>query len=494
MSTFFLLFLPVIIPILGGFGVLLLRFQSRTARQIYVGIIVVVTMLLSLTAIFAAPKGQMITLIPFTEQYGIALKIDGMAVLFGLILCTLWVVATFYAFEYMKHEGKENKFFAFYTMSFGVAMGLAFSANMLTFYLFYELLTLGTLPLVMHAMNPQALYAGKKYIIYSIGGASFAFIAMVFMMYYGTTLNFTFGGVFDAAAIAGQEQWLLVVFVLAFFGFGIKAAVFPLSGWLPSAGVAPTPVTALLHAVAVVNAGVYALVRLIYYTFGTEMLLNTWAQYTVMAASLVTIVYGSSMALRTQHLKRRLAYSTVSNLSYMIFGLTMMTPAGMVGGLTHMVVHSILKILAFFCVGAILYKTHKEYVYEINGFGRKMPITMATFTIAGIGLMGIPPLPGFLSKWNLGTAAVESGNPLAYAGIGVLILSTLLTALYIMQIVFKAYFPNKDINTVPLTNDVKDPNLFMTIPFILLAVAAVVLGIYHVPLMQLLQTVANGLF
>ena len=173
---------------------------------------------------------------------------------------------------------------------------------------------------------------------------------------YGTSLDFTFGGVLDMLQVAGHEQWLLVVFVLAFFGFGVKAAVFPLSGWLPSAGVAPTPVTALLHAVAVVNAGVYALVRLIYYTFGTEFLSGSWAQYVVMSAALVTIVYGSSMALRTPHLKRRLAYSTVSNLSYMVFGLTLMTPAGMVGGLTHMVVHSILKILAFFCVGAILYK------------------------------------------------------------------------------------------------------------------------------------------
>ena len=316
MSTFFLLFLPVIVPILGGFGVFIIRFQNRTARQIYVGAVVIVNMILSLVAIFVAPKGQTVTLIPFTENYSIALRLDGMAVFFGFILCTLWVVATFYSFEYMKHEGKENKFFGFYTMSFGIAMGLAFSANLLTFYLFYELLTLGTLPLVMHAMNPQAQYAGKKYIVYSIGGAAFAFIAMVFMMYYGTSLDFTFGGVLDMLQVAGHEQWLLVVFVLAFFGFGVKAAVFPLSGWLPSAGVAPTPVTALLHAVAVVNAGVYALVRLIYYTFGTEFLSGSWAQYVVMSAALVTIVYGSSMALRTPHLKRRLAYSTVSNLSY----------------------------------------------------------------------------------------------------------------------------------------------------------------------------------
>ncbi len=494
MSVLFLLLLPVIVPILGGVFVLIVRFRDPVARRVYVGAVVVVNMILSLLAIFIAPKGRIVTLIPFTERYGIALRLDGMAVLFGFILCTLWVIATFYSFEYMKHEGRENKFFAFYTMSFGIAMGLAFSANMLTFYLFYELLTLGTLPLVMHAMDPQARFAGKKYIVYSIGGAAFAFIAMVFMLYYGSTLDFTFGGVFLADAIAGREQWLLVVFVLAFFGFGVKAAVFPLSGWLPTAGVAPTPVTALLHAVAVVNAGVYALVRLIYYTFGAGFLIGTWAQYTVMAAALVTIVYGSAMALRTPHLKRRLAYSTVSNLSYMVFGLTLMTPAGMVGGLTHMVVHSVLKILAFFCVGAILYKTHKEYVYEINGFGRKMPVTMAAFTVSAIGLMGIPPLPGFLSKWNLGTAAVQSGNPLAYAGIGVLILSTLLTALYMMQIVFKAYFPNKEMDVEALTQGVKDPNLFMTVPFVLLAAAAVALGIYHAPLLEMFGYIARGLF
>ncbi len=371
-------------------------------------------------------------------------------------------------------------------------VGVAFSDNFLTLYLFYELLTLATLPLVMHSMDGKARYAGKKYLIYSLSGAAFAFIAMIFLLSYGSTLDFIFGGVLDPAKTGGREALLQTVFVLGFFGFGVKAAVFPFHGWLPDASVAPTPVSALLHAVAVVKAGVFAVIRLTYYGFGCDFLRGSWAQTVVMAATAFTIVYGSAMALRTPHLKRRLAYSTVSNLSYILFSVTLMTPAGLVGGLSHMVFHAVIKITLFFCAGAIIYKTHREYVYELEGFGRSMPVTMAAFTIASLGLMGIPPLAGFVSKWNIATAAVDTGSPLAWAGVAALIISALLTALYLMAVVIRAYFPGKGFDPTSV-KEVKDPNRLMTVPLIVLSVVSILLGLCASPLLAAFEKIAAGL-
>ena len=206
--------------------------------------------------------------------------------------------------------------------------------------------------------------------------------------------------------------------MLAFFGFGVKAAVCPFNSWLPDAGVAPTPVTALLHAVAVVKAGAFAIIRLTYYCFGTEFLRGTWAQTVVMTVTIVTIVYGCSRAVKETHIKRRLAYSTISNLSYILFGVTIMTPAGLVGALSHMIFHAVMKICSFFCAGAVIHQSGRNYVYELDGLGRRMPKVFGIFTVSAMALTGVPGLCGFISKWNLAKAAVESDNPLAFAGVG----------------------------------------------------------------------------
>ena len=344
----------------------------------------------------------------------------------------------------------------------------------------------------MHSMDDKARYAGKKYLIYSLFGASLAFIGMIFLMNYGSTLDFTYGGVLDPALISGNETLLRGVFVFAFFGFGVKAAIFPFHGWLPDASVAPTPVSALLHAVAVVKAGVFAVMRLTYYCFGADFLRGTAAQSIVMIFTAITIVYGSARALRTQHLKRRLAYSTVSNLSYILFSFTLMTPAGLAGGLVHMVYHAVIKITLFFCAGSILYKTHKEYVYDLDGFGKGMPIVMASFTISALGLMGVPPLGGFAGKWSIASAAAAAENPLAYWGMAALILSALLTALYMMTIVLKAYFPLQGYTGENLAH-VEDPNKYMTVPLLGLSLGGIALGLCSAPLISFLTSIAEGL-
>ena len=279
---------------------------------------------------------------------------------------------------------------------------------------------------------------------------------------------------------------------MAFVGFGVKAAICPFNSWLPQAGVAPTPVTALLHAVAVVKSGAFAILRLTFFSFGTEFLKGTWAQSVVMALTMFTIVYGCSRAVKETHLKRRLAYSTISNLSYILFGATLMTPLGMAGALSHMVFHAVMKIASFFCAGAVIHQTDRQYVHELNGLGYKMPCVFGIFTLSSLGLMGVPGLAGFISKWNLASAAVESGNPLACGGIACLLVSALLTAIYMLTIVVRAFFPGKDFDDSGVCG-IKDPSWKMLLPLFVFSIFIVVFGLYSAPFVKFFQDVANGL-
>ena len=473
--------LPILVPIVLGIALLILQPKSRRVRSIYIMAASLATTALSLACIvltYLYGSGFLACImVRFNEAFSISLRIDGASMVYGAIVSVLWPLVTAYSLDYMSHEGHENRFFAFWLMAYGVVLGIAYSEDFLTLYFFYEVLTLTTLPLVMHAMDEKARYAGRKYLVYSLSGAAFGFIGIVFLLNYGVGhLNFTYGGILDQSLAAGNERTLELVFVAAFFGFGVKAAVFPFHGWLPDASVAPTPVSALLHAVAVVKAGAFAVLRLIYYGFGADFLRGSWAQTVVMTAAIVTIVYGSARALRTPHLKRRLAFSTVSNLSYILFALTLMTPAGMVGGMTHMVYHAFTKITMFCCAGAIILKSGKEYIYEMEDFGRAMPVVFATFTVSSFALIGMPPLGGFAGKWMIAEAAVASVNPLAYAGIAALILSTLLTTLYMLTIVVRAYFPVGELDRAALAR-VHDPARTMWIPRVLLTASGVILAL-----------------
>lgn len=483
--------LPILIPVVLGLGLLILQPQSRKVRNCYIMASVLLTAALSFASIAVAAAADVApacTLVRFSSEFSISLRIDGASMVYGSIVSALWPLITLYSLDYMSHEGQENRFFGFWIASFGVVLGVAFAEDFLTLYLFYELLTLATLPLVMHFMDEKARYAGRKYLVYSLSGAAFAFIGIVFLLNYGTTLDFTYGGVLDMVKAAGNEPTLRAVFVLAFFGFGVKAAIFPFYGWLPDASVAPTPVSALLHAVAVVKAGAFAVLRLIYFGFGADFLRGTTAQTVVMTAAIVTIVYGAARALRTPHLKRRLAFSTVSNLSYILFSLTLMLPEGLTGALTHMVYHAVVKITMFCCAGAIIQKCGREYIYEFEGIGRRMPVVFGTFTVSAFALIGLPPLGGFAGKWMICSAAVLSADPLAYVGIGALILSTLLTTLYMMTIFVRAWFPVGAVDAEALAN-IHDPGKAMTIPLVVLAAAGIVLALVSNPLIAFLQAV-----
>ena len=481
----------VLAPILGGILIPLIPFKKRNHMAVYVETVVVLTSLL-VTGLLMNRPTQAMPIVRFVNNISLSLRIDGLSMVFAGLVSALWPLATLYSFEYMKHEKHEKPFFMFYMVTYGITLGIAFAEDMLTMYFFYELLTMVTVPLVLHTLTREAILASRKYLYYSLGGAAFAFLGLIFLLTYGTTLDFTYGGVLDVAITQGTyRNHLLLIYVIAFCGFGVKAAICPFNSWLPQAGVAPTPVTALLHAVAVVKAGAFAIMRLTWYSFGTDFIRGTWAQDVVMGIVIFTIVYGCSRALKETHLKRRLAYSTISNLSYILFGVCIMTPAGLVGALSHMVFHAVIKITSFFCVGAVMYKTQKQYVHEIDGFGRKMPITFGIFTVSALALMGVPGLAGFISKWNLATAAVMSESGMAYIGIGALLISALLTAIYMLSIVMRAFFPGKG-SLVSIPEGTEDPNWLMLVPLTLFAAATLLFGLHSAPIVSFFARIAEG--
>lgn len=478
----------VLFPILMGSVIPLLPFRNRRQMMFYIETVVLANTVIVLRLLFSQPQ-EAFVLLRFTGNLSLSFQLDGLGTVFAGIVSLMWPLAVLYAFEYMKHEGHEKIFFMFYTMTYGVTLGIAFAEDIVTMYCFYEMLTLMTLPLIMHTLSREAILASRSYLYYSLGGAAFAFIGLVFILSCGTTSNFIPGGVLDTAKLADRTNSLLVVYVLCFCGFSVKAAMFPFSGWLPKAGVAPTPVTALLHAVAVVKAGVFTVMRVTYYSFGTEFLRGTWAQYIVMALVIFTIVYGCSRALKETHLKRRLAWSTVSNLSYILFGVVLMTPLGLTAALCHMVFHAVMKICSFFCAGAVIYKTGRNYVYELDGLGRKMPKTFTIYTISALALMGAPGLCGFISKWNLARAAIASENTFAYVGVAALLISALLTAIYMLTVSVRAFFPGKDFD-YSTVKDAGDPNWMMLLPLTVFAAAIIVFGLYSEPIVSALESIS----
>lgn len=491
MSEYWIL-ATIFLPIIGGVLTPLLPFQNRKTMMWYLEIIVLATSALVWKLLLNGTT-EVFHIIHFVEDLSISFKIDGMSMVFAGLVSLLWPLAVLYSFEYMEHEEREKIFFMFYSITYGITLGIAFASDLLSMYFFYELLTLSTVPLVLHTLKREAVLAARKYLYYSIGGAAFAMIGLVFVLIYGVTCEFQMGGVLNMALSGDKKNLLLWVYLLAFMGFGVKAAIWPLSSWLPDAGVAPTPVTALLHAVAVVKAGVFAMIRLTYYSFGTSFLRGTWVQNVVMGFAMFTIVYGCSMALKETHIKRRLAWSTVSNLSYVIFGISIMTPLGLAGALCHLVFHAVMKINAFFCAGAFMQRTGKSHIYEMDGMGRKMPVVFGCFTVSALGLMGVPGLAGFISKWNLAGAAVESMNVQAYFGIACLLISALLTALYMMNAVIRAFLPKRDFDYGKLSG-VSDPGWKMCLPLLAFSASILMLGIFSGPLVRFFRDIADGMY
>jgi len=481
MANFWMM-IAILLPIAAGFLYLALGHGPQLMRRLYVMGVMLLDSALVVALCLNAPE-RSLTFMAFTRSLQMEFRLDSLGRLFALLLAILYPLTTLYAFSYLAHWRHNRPFFMFFLMSYGVTLGICFAGNLLTLYCFYELLTLTTMPLVMNQMDHDSIRAARTYLMYSIGGASLAFVGVVYLIENGVS-SFELGG--GLWAETTMEQ---VIYVLTFIGFSVKAAIFPLHTWLPRASVAPTPVTALLHAVAVVKAGAFAVFRLTYYAYRAESLRGTWAQTVVLLLCAVTIVYGSVIAMRQIHFKRRLAYSTVANMSYILFGAALMTREGMSAGLQHLLFHAITKILAFFCAGAVLHMTEKEYVRDLDGMGYSMPVTFACFTVSSLSLVGIPPLCGFISKWNLLSAAAALATPWAYVGAAALLISALCTSIYMFGVCARAYFPKG--GRLPLEKTEADWR--MTLPMAALALAVVVCGLAAQPICKWTFDIALGL-
>ncbi len=476
------LFAPIAIPIIAGLIHYPIKFKTPARRNLYVFLSIMISSItVWLLALYTPETG--LEIVKFTKDLTLSLKLDGAGKIFACLSATLWPLTALYAFEYMEHENHLHMFYTFFIMSFGATMGIAMADNILTMYLFYEIMTLFTIPLVMHGMTHKHRKATRKYMIFSIGGAAFAFPGVAYLILNGAN-NFVLGG---HSYHMAESDIGKILFLIAFIGFGVKAAVFPVHSWLPTASVAPTPVTALLHAVAVVKAGAFAIIRLTYYSYGPEAIQGTWVQYAVMMIAAFTIVFGSTMATRQTHFKRRLAYSTIANLSYIVFAATLMTNAGLLAAFLHLIFHSVIKISAFFAAGSVLHKTQKEYIHQFDGIGKEMPLTFIFYTISALALTGIPPLCGFVSKWSIATAATETDNIFALIGVVALLISALLTAIYTLTPTLKAFFPAKGTVALPVKKCEAGP--FMLIPMGLCAVASIIFGLFSGQIANLLQEV-----
>jgi multicomponent Na+:H+ antiporter subunit D len=365
-----------------------------------------------------------------------ALRADTLGILFALVASFLWIVTSIYAIGYVRgaNEEHQTRFFMSFALCLSSVMGLAFSANLLTFFIFFELLTIATYPLVTHKGTPEAIRAGRRYLAYLLSGGAALLVALVVTYHAAGHADFRAGGFLgDHLSSTG----LAVVFALFVVGFGSKSALMPIHRWLPAAMVAPTPVSALLHAVAVVKAGVFGFARAVGYVIGPEELAALGAAVVLSALAAITIVVASAMATVQDNLKRRLAYSTVAQLSYIILGLSLANATGWTGGLYHLANHAALKITLFFCAGALYVHAHLDRVSQLDGVGRRMPLTMGAFALASVGLVGLPPMGGFVSKWHLLLGASEADQPVL---VGVLLLSGVLTAAYLFPIVVKAFW------------------------------------------------------
>lgn len=365
----------------------------------------------------------------------IALAVEPLGLLFATLISILWLATTVYAIGYMRHhdESHQTRFYIWFAIAISSAIGIAFSANMFTLFVFYELLTFSTFPLVTHSGSREARLAGRTYLGWLVGtSVGFLLFAMVWTWILAGTLDFRPGGVLAGHITPSQGGILLGLYVI---GVG-KAALIPFHRWLPAAMVAPTPVSALLHAVAVVKAGVFTILKVVIFIFGFDLVNSAWSQELLLYAAATTIIIGSLIALRQDNLKRRLAYSTISQLSYIVLGALLVNSASLTGSAMHMVTHAFGKITLFFCAGAILVTTHKTKVSELSGLGRQMPITMAAFFIASISIIGLPPAAGTWSKWYLAMGTVESGQWLL---LGILMVSSLLNIAYLLPIPLNAF-------------------------------------------------------
>ena len=486
-----MLILSIIVPMLLGLGLLLVKeVKNRKLLLAVTGVSLVISTMLGLAVVFGGQ--QELFLFSLGKNLDFCLRTDHLGKLFTLVVDVVWLISGFYAFEYMKHEQDEKRFFGFYVMVFGILHALTFSGSMVTFYLFYELMTLLSVPLILHNRSKEAIKGGLKYLFYSLFGAYMVLFGLFFLNRFAGSFTFQPGGTLNMAAVSGNEGLVLVVAFSMIIGFSVKAGMFPLHAWLPTAHpVAPAPASAVMSGI-IVKMGILGMIRVVYYLIGPDFIRGSWVQTTWMTLSLVTVFMGSMLAYREKVMKKRLAYSTVSQASYILFGLSLLQPQAMTGALLHVVFHALIKSCLFLSGGAIIYKTHKTNVSDLRGIGKEMPVTIWCYTFASAALIGIPPASGFISKWYLATGALSSGiHVFSWLGPVVLLVSALLTAGYLLPITVNGFLPGADYDYGALEK--KEPCLTMLVPLLILAVLALALGIFPNPLTAYISEIVAGI-
>jgi multicomponent Na+:H+ antiporter subunit D len=420
------------------------------------------------------------TVVEFLPGAAIQFRVDSFGMLFALVSSSLWIVTSAYSIGYMRglKEHSQSRYFVFFAFALSATVGVAFSANLITLYLFYEMLSLATYPLVTHHQDEEARRSGRKYLLY-IMGTSIGFVLPAMLICYDLSGTLEFGRQGFLAGTGAGRTLTAVLLILLVFGFA-KAAIMPFHSWLPAAMVAPTPVSALLHAVAVVKVGVFSVVRVITGVFGTELLLSFNLNWILLVATSATILIGSLIALSQDNLKRLLAFSTIAQLSYVVLGVSLLSPKGMTGGMLHIAMHAFGKITLFFCAGAIFVATGRKNISEMIGIGKRMPVTMGAFFIASLSITGLPPCGGFWSKWYLLLGSLEAQQ---MAVVVVLLASSLLNAAYFMPIVYKAFFCRPEESL--FENKVEEAPAFCVVPLVITAIISVVLLFYPQPFLRL---------
>ena len=479
-----LVVLAIVIPFVGALFIPLFRNEPnlREAVTLVTAVALFLAVLALLPIVLAGGRPQAFVL-AIAPGLSFAFEVEPLGMLFAMVASTLWIVNSIYSIGYMRanKEPRQTSYYVCFAIALGSTIGLAFAQNLFTMFLFYEALTISTYPLVTHSRSAEAMRAGRIYLGLLLGTSMILFLpAIIATWVIAGTLDFTPGGVLD-----GKASATVLGILLAFYVFGIgKAALMPLHFWLPAAMVAPTPVSALLHAVAVVKAGVFSILKVVLYVFGPDTLSASGASAWLIYLASVCIIGASLIALSKDNLKARLAYSTVSQLAYVVLGAALATNAGIMAGAVQIATHAAGKITLFFCAGAIYVAAHKTEISELDGLGRRMPVTFAAFLIGSLSIIGLPPFGGMWSKWYLSLAAIDSGYAFV---IGVLIVSSLLNVAYLLSIVGRAFFlPERGAENTRVSS-IKEAPLACVVPLSVTALLCAVL-FFQVDNLQALMT------
>ena len=471
-----LILIAILFPAVGGLLASFLPLSGKGDRRPFYGILMVCCDLLCLLALI---RGREVNLAALSDRVVMAFAFDAFGRFFLAAAMILYTAVCFYSFEYMKMEDRRETFMAFFFISFAAMVSVCAARNLLTMYFCFEMATLSTFPLVLHERSTEAVRAGLKYLFYSVAGALMGLLSVFFIYYYSEgTGNFVMGGFVRPERLAGGSSLFLAMVLVGIIGFGTKAGMFPMHGWLPTAHpIAPAPASSLLSGI-IAKAGILCVGRLVYYAVGPDLIRGSWVQTVWIILALTTVLMGSTMAFCEKNLKKRLAYSTVSQLSYIMLGMAVLTRTGLCGALIHTLGHSASKGCLFLAAGAFIYYAGIRRVEDLRGIGRKMPVVVWAFMFSALSLVGIPPFGGYLSKWMIGSAAL-SGAPGIFAWLipVVLLISALLTAGYLFPVVIDGFFPGKDFPEEE-GNQGDRVSFLMTIPMLLLCGSALAAGLF----------------